>query len=97
MYITFSIVDTFGTFLVCYKEVFSKPSVPLQETGTVNFFADYSSSSGSYVVDVDGNKLLDLNCQISSLPLGYNHPDIVSALRNPQYTVFPSKQEIDVE
>eukprot|EP00118_Oscarella_pearsei_P016967 m.166243 g.166243 ORF g.166243 m.166243 type:complete len:327 (+) comp38911_c0_seq42:1027-2007(+) len=86
MYITFSIVDTFGTFLVCYKEVFSKPSVPLQETGTVNFFADYSSSSGSYVVDVDGNKLLDLNCQISSLPLGYNHPDIVSALRNPQYT-----------
>uniref|UniRef100_A0A1I8FDH1 Gamma-amino-N-butyrate transaminase n=1 Tax=Macrostomum lignano TaxID=282301 RepID=A0A1I8FDH1_9PLAT len=34
----------------------------------IYFFADYSKSSGNYIVDVDGNTLLDMFMQISSLP-----------------------------
>jgi len=47
-----------------------------QQTGTVHFFVDYESSQGNYVVDADGNVMLDLYCQIASLALGYNHPAI---------------------
>ena len=41
-----------------------------QQTGTVNFFVDYERSQGNYVVDADGNVMLDLYCQIASLGLG---------------------------
>uniref|UniRef100_A0A1I8FH59 4-aminobutyrate--2-oxoglutarate transaminase n=1 Tax=Macrostomum lignano TaxID=282301 RepID=A0A1I8FH59_9PLAT len=37
------------------------------------FFADYSKSSGNYIVDVDGNTLLDMFMQISSLPFGWGN------------------------
>jgi len=41
-----------------------------QQTGTVHFFVDYENSQGNYVVDADGNVMLDLYCQIASLALG---------------------------
>ena len=41
-----------------------------QQSGTVNFFVDYEKSRGNYVVDADGNILLDTYQQIASLPLG---------------------------
>ncbi|XP_041061682.1 4-aminobutyrate aminotransferase, mitochondrial isoform X2 [Carcharodon carcharias] len=61
----------------------------LQNTGAVNFFCDYEESRGNYLVDVDGNRMLDLYTQIASIPLGYNHPALVKVLQNPENAVAP--------
>lgn len=52
----------------------------MQNAVTINLFADYEASLGNYMVDVDGNRFLDVHGQIASLPLGYNHPDVLNAL-----------------
>ena len=51
-----------------------------QQNQIVSFFIDFERSQGNYVVDADGNVLLDLFNQIGSLPLGYNHPAINAAV-----------------
>ncbi|XP_078096520.1 4-aminobutyrate aminotransferase, mitochondrial isoform X1 [Mustelus asterias] len=56
----------------------------LQNIDAVNFFCDYEESRGNYLVDVDGNRMLDLYTQISSIPIGYNHPALIKVLQNPQ-------------
>jgi 4-aminobutyrate aminotransferase/(S)-3-amino-2-methylpropionate transaminase len=47
------------------------------ETKTIQIFTDLERSQGNYLVDVDGNVFLDTFCNISSLPLGYNHPALM--------------------
>lgn len=56
----------------------------VQECSAVAFFVDYKRSFGNYIVDADGNRLLDCYSQIASLPLGYNHPSIIAALQDPK-------------
>lgn len=43
-----------------------------QEASKVHTFIDNEQSKGSFVVDVDGNVLLDL-CSTETLPLGHNN------------------------
>ena len=59
-----------GPLSIAYKRELDA----IQNTGAVHFFCDYESSVGNYLADVDGNVYLDVFQQISSLPLGYNHP-----------------------
>ena len=40
--------------------------------GTIHFFADFEKSLGNYLVDADGNIMMDALTQISSSALGKN-------------------------
>ena len=54
-----------------------------QETGAVKYFVDMEKSRGNYVVDVDGNRMLDMFSHIASLPIGYNNPRMLDVFRDP--------------
>jgi 4-aminobutyrate aminotransferase/(S)-3-amino-2-methylpropionate transaminase len=49
-----------------------------------HFVTDFSKSKGNYIVDVDGNNLLDVYNQIASIALGYNHPDLIELAKDPR-------------
>ena len=54
---------------------------------TTSLFVDYEKSLGNYLVDVDGNRFLDLFMQIASIPIGYNHPDLLQVMDDPKLLV----------
>merc|ERR1719230_2363083 len=56
--------------------------------GATAFFGDYAASTGCYLVDADGNRMLDMFSQIASLPLGYNHPALDEACKDPLMASF---------
>ncbi|OAA64921.1 4-aminobutyrate aminotransferase [Cordyceps fumosorosea ARSEF 2679] len=76
------------------------------DTRSMNFVADYDKCHGNYIVDHDGNVLLDAFAQIASIPLGYNNPHLLevadtpemrSAIVNrPALGAFPSSEWADI-
>lgn len=70
------------------------------------FMTDYFQSLGNYISDADGNKLLDVFAQISSIAIGYNNPklleaaksdEIANALANrPALACFPSTNYLQI-
>ncbi|KAJ2457462.1 4-aminobutyrate transaminase, partial [Coemansia sp. RSA 2424] len=56
----------------------------LQDTRAAVFAGDYQKSVGNYIVDADGNQLLDLYCQIASVPIGYNNAALLKAASSPE-------------
>jgi 4-aminobutyrate aminotransferase/(S)-3-amino-2-methylpropionate transaminase len=55
-----------------------------QDARTVHFYQDARRSLGNYAADVDGNVLLDVYGHIACIAIGYNHPDLLEALRSGQ-------------
>lgn len=50
----------------------------LKNADAVNFFCNYEESRGNYLVDVDGNRMLDLYSQISSVPIGKSWKSVLA-------------------
>ncbi|KAK7879685.1 hypothetical protein WMY93_033604 [Mugilogobius chulae] len=66
----------------CLQELL-KQLGDIQNVGAINFFCNYDESRGNYLVDVDGNRMLDVYTQISSIPIGYNHPALHKMMADP--------------
>ncbi|KAI8636600.1 4-aminobutyrate aminotransferase [Parasitella parasitica] len=56
-----------------------------QDTRSIFFVADFAKSKGNYIVDADGNTLLDVFAQIASIPVGYNNPAFLALAQKPAF------------
>jgi 4-aminobutyrate aminotransferase/(S)-3-amino-2-methylpropionate transaminase len=75
-----------------------------QDARPVHLYQDARRSVGNYLVDVDGNMLLDVYGHIAAVPVGYNHPDLLAAWRSgrmdwtagyrPALGVAPSEEHV---
>ncbi|VEU20932.1 DEKNAAC101857 [Brettanomyces naardenensis] len=52
------------------------------DTRCTFFITDYSKSIGNYIVDADGNVLLDAYCQVASIGMGYNNPNLIKVAKS---------------
>jgi 4-aminobutyrate aminotransferase / (S)-3-amino-2-methylpropionate transaminase len=78
----------------------------IQDARTVHVYQDAKKSIGNYLVDVDGNVILDVYGHIACLALGYNHPDLIAAWKGgrfdwcagfrPALGVAPSTEWVDI-
>ncbi|CAG9862512.1 unnamed protein product [Phyllotreta striolata] len=50
--------------------------------GAIQYIVNYEKSIGNYIIDADDNVLLDTFTQISTLPIGYNHPALMESFKN---------------
>lgn len=77
-----------------------------QDARTIHFYQDAKRSLGNYLVDIDGNVLLDLYGHIAAVPVGYNHPELLAAWRSgrfdwtagfrPALGVAPAPEWVDI-
>ncbi|XP_031567517.1 4-aminobutyrate aminotransferase, mitochondrial-like [Actinia tenebrosa] len=65
------------------SEELMKDLSEIQQSNATKFFVDYDKCRGNYIVDADGNVMLDVYQQIASVPLGYNHPALIRAIHDP--------------
>lgn len=56
-----------------------------QENRAHGFVVDYDKSIGNWIVDADGNVLLDMFAQIASIAVGYNNPDLLALARTDEF------------
>ncbi len=56
-----------------------------QDARTVHVYQDAKKSFGNYLVDVDGNVMLDVYGHIACVPLGYNHPALLDAWKSGRF------------
>jgi 4-aminobutyrate aminotransferase/(S)-3-amino-2-methylpropionate transaminase len=77
-----------------------------QDARPIHVYQDARKSLGNYLVDVDGNVLLDIYGHIAAVPIGYNHPELLAAWRSgrfdwcagyrPALGVAPSPEWVDL-
>ena len=78
----------------------------VQDARTVHVYQDAKKSLGNYLVDVDGNVILDVYGHIACVPIGYNHPDLIKAWKGgrfdwcagyrPALGIAPSAEWVDI-
>ncbi|KAI0461010.1 hypothetical protein LJB42_001340 [Komagataella kurtzmanii] len=57
------------------------------DTRAAYFVCNYFASHDNYLVDLDGNEYLDVYAQISSIALGYNHPELIKVAKSDEMAV----------
>jgi 4-aminobutyrate aminotransferase/(S)-3-amino-2-methylpropionate transaminase len=58
----------------------------ITDTNNMNIPINLQKSLGNFCQDLDGNEFLDMSNQLGSLPLGYNHPEILKYSKSKEVT-----------